>query len=298
MNDSNFTRRTLLRVGAVGIAGSLTGCLDRVQDTVPGFGGPGYRDWLPDPRALGIDHYSAAHVDVAEVDDNRREFERDFFDEVRTIDQWIPGIDFQDLDDLTFLDNTFVAAGDFDADRVVDAVREQEYTYGSEYEGYEIYDRDEQSAIGISDDRLVGVSYRGELSPALTIEIVVDAGAGDEDRYHEVDDDFASVTDELGTATFVGARTNPPREETGVESGRFRNQVGLGSAWDVDGETTDVKAVVAFRNERDVDGRAVEDWIAEDSSFEYVYDTDVEEDGTLAIVEGTIDTRDVETLPF
>lgn len=304
MNERSVSRRGVIRAGVFGSAMGLAGCLDAadrvpvdVPADVPVIGGPGYTDWLPEPRVLGTDHYQVAYLDVADVDDNRHEFDRNLFDDIRSVDEFLPGVEFEDLDELVIGEATMVASGDHDVGSVADELRDDGYRFETEYEGYEIYSLENVRAVGVGEDHLIVGAGVGDRSARTYVEIVIDTERGEEQRYHEVDADFEAITDALGGGTLHMVETYPREDETEPERGRFRNNVGTGVGWDVDGPTTDLDVVLAFRDEGDVHAGDVEEWLAAESLFEYAYDLDVDEDGSLATVSGTIDTRDLEEMP-
>lgn len=298
MFEDDISRRRVLRasgtLAASGAISSLAGC------SGPGPLGSGaekYRNVLYDPRIIDRDHYFAGYFDVSGIFEHRQEFNRDFFESLRSLDDPIPGLRFEEMGDLVtpglYVSGSRVVTGEYESDDIVTAVREADYSRAEDYEGYEIYERD-GGAVGVSDADIIRSRPAGSQSGTAMVKFVIDAKTGDVSRYHKVNSDFEELSGTLGAGHMTILGTTEPTEETDAEAGQFRNNVGYGSKYDVNGEETDLQVVFVFLDERDVVVRDIETWTDNSSAFERAYDISVDENGRTATVSATMDTRDVE----
>ena len=285
----------MLRAGAIGGVAGLAGCLEALMQAMDE---PLYRQWLPAPRALEVEHYQVQFLNVSELADNHVSLDQGFYDDIRNLEELFFGVEFDQLDRVTALNNVLVAAGEFDTAAIGAEAEDEGYSSATEHEGYEIYEANENSAIAVAEDATINVPIASNLSAVEITELIVDAQAGNVDRYHETSGDFEAVTDELGFATILGVQTFDPVAQTHPESGQFENNVGVAVGWDIDAGTAEFTAALAFQNEGDVVPSDIEEWTEAASSFDPIDDIVVERADALAIVTGTADTADVESLPF
>ena len=285
----------MLRAGAIGGVAGVAGCLEALMQAMDE---PLYRQWLPAPGALEADHYQVQFLNINEIVDNHTAINQGFYDDVRNLEELFLGVEFDHLDRVTALNNVVVAAGEFDTAAVGSEIEEEGYSYVTEYEEYEIYEANENSATAVTEDATINVPIAGNLSAAEIIELLIDAQAGNVDRYHETNGDFEAVTDELGFATILGVQTFDPVAQTHAEGGQFENNVGVAIGWDIDAGTAEFTAALAFQNEGDIVLSDVETWTQAANEFDLIEDLTVESNDALAVVTGTADTADVESLPF
>ena len=293
--DHQFSRRTMLKTGALGGVAGLAGCLDTLMQAMDE---PLYRQWLADPGAFDADHYQVQFLNVDEIADNHTAINQGFYDEVRNIEGVFPGVEFDQIDRVTALNIVMIAAGEFDTAEIVDELEEDGFSHESEHEGYDIYDMDESAAVGFTDDAVIVVPFASDPPAIELIELIVDAQEGNIDRYHETSGEFEAITDEVGFATMLGVQTFDPVEQTHPESGQFENNVGVAIGWDIDAGTAEFTAALAFEDAEDVVPSDIEAWTQAADEFAAVEDPTVESDGTLAVVTGTADTADIQSLPF
>lgn len=295
MSKDGISRRMALKMSgaalSVGVTGSTAGCLGML-----GLGDSPdvYRNWLPDPFIFDRDHYSVGYLQPAEIDEHRRELDRDMYndlsDAVESQLSFLP-MRFREYEDLLFANQAWIATGDYEVDDVESELRREDFSRRSAYEGYELHERDERLVVGVNDDAIL-------VGPLDTVRYFIDAAEGEEQRYHEVEPDFELVTDAVGAGTFATAQSHDAYDDTNVDRGRFEAQVGSGATVEVDGETTTISVGLAFLDERDIFTSDIEAWTREDSLFDRAYDIEVDQDGRLATVEATLDTRDLDTIPL
>jgi hypothetical protein len=127
----------------------------------------------------------------------------------------------------------------------------------------------------------------------MNVRYLVDAKNEEERRYHEIDPDFEELTDELPSGDYLAATTFERRQETVIEHGRFRNQVGLGLTSTLEEGESDLELLLIFLDERDVIDRDIEDWTREDDYFTLWRDQEIETDGRIVTITGKIRTRDI-----
>lgn len=293
--ESKPTRRDVLQIsGLVGVGAmtGLSGCAGFLQ----GGGGGTYRNWSFSPSILGQDHYWVLQLDASSIHESRHDFNQDFFDNIRGTEDSIVGVRFDELDDLlmTASGQVSVATGDYEVDTVVEQARSEDYVRDEDYEDYQIYTLEGQESIAISEDNLILAQHTSEQPSTGLAKIAIDTDRGEERRYHEENSNFETLTDQLGKGDFTYAYTQEPSEETNAESGQFENRVGYGAKYDVSGETADVVVKLLFRTEADVSVTDVETWTTTADLWSTFYDLSVEQDGAVATVSGTVDTRDIE----
>lgn len=291
--DRNVSRRTLLQAGALGGVVGVAGCAEALLEAIDE---PVYRQWLAAPRAFDTDHYRVQFLNVNGIDDNRTALDRSVYDDVRNVEERFPGIEFDQIDRLTAVGVVRIVEGEFDVDEVDRELEDEGFSRVRVYEGLEIYEEDRGSAFGISDDAAISVPPSGARTASEFVEIFADAREENVERYHEADRNFEALTDELGFATMLVAQTNDPRGATDPERGQFENNVGFAYGWNVDGGTSDFTVALAFESAGDVVLSDVEEWAETSRTFEDVEDVDIESEDALAIVTGTADTADVDSV--
>lgn len=300
MSDRGQTRRSVLRgagaaVGAGALA-SIAGCMD----SIPGVGSGGqYSQWLPEPGEIGDqDHYSFTYFDTAVLADNEDELADDTVDSVESIEQFWDPVDVDWDETSWFLYGTHVVvAADYELEDVVDDLEDDDYEEESEYEGYQIFEKEGRGvAVGngmIASTGLFDVSE----DPADDLEELIDVSNGEEDRYVEEEADMGALVDELGGGTFVTGQTLAEPDRENPAAGAFDDMVAKGNVTSVDGEVADQKYVVVYDNERDVDLDDPEEWVeandSRDEEFDDLDDVEYSQNGRLGLVTGTIDTDDI-----
>lgn len=298
--DINRTRREVLRTSGatigVGVLASLSGCAGFLQS-----GGPGdYRNWAFSPSAISQDHYWTLRLDASSLHEARHEFSQEFFDSIRGTSDSYVGMRFDEFDRLLITAGGLVSvgAGEYEVDQIVERARDEGYGRGEDYEGYQIYTLEGEESIAISEEDILVALETPQHSSAGLAKIAIDTARGEERRYHEDNSHFEAVTDALDAKEITYVYTHEPHDETKPENGQFRNKVGSGMRFDVNGETTDALIATAFRSEQDVDRNAIRSWTDTADGWEKFYDVKVETDGAIATVSGTVDTRDIDGSVF
>lgn len=269
------SRRSVLEAGAavtsLAVAGSLSGCSSL-------FGGDDfdYVDWLYAPGTVqDVDHYWFTAVDLGTWHDHEDEL-GDGYEELREDTMDFPleqmNVDFEQVEHELLVGAGGVYIGDFDEDSVVDALEADGYAETDTYEGYSLYrdETDEQFEdleryIAIDGETVVanaGIANGSDARDGL--EALVDAGAGEQTRYMDDNEDFAILTDELDSGSFVYGETMEPVAETDVSSGEFAGTVANGTRTRLDGGQTTFTAVLVFEGSEEIDVEDIEAWTETD----------------------------------
>ncbi|PSQ43194.1 hypothetical protein BRD07_02220, partial [Halobacteriales archaeon QS_9_68_42] len=233
------SRRRFLGVAGAAALASTAGCLRRLQDAAttvefPDPGPPTYRRWLPAPGALpGEDRYNASHLRMADLLGDgpvgragvglRNLFARTGRDPL--------GVDSGDVEAVVKIDlaRATTLLGTFDPEAVGAAAERAGYA-GTGADGeFEVYERDDQPRAAAVGESAVVQTHSDE-DPTAVLGAVLDAGRGEVDRYHEVDDRFARLSRAAGGGTLAWVH---PDGGPGVPE----SAVGSASAQQFDGET-------------------------------------------------------------
>ena len=230
MTNLLLTRRSLLRrSGAAALTAGLVssaGCTEtlpplgqRIQygrvdvpdenTRPPGASGPTYRRWNPAASALPTDDLDPGFINYATPSnlgeevvgfDNREAhfFQKPYLDYF--------GIDYDTYEQvigLHAIDTTYVLIGEFDAATVEETLADSGYAEDGSYGEYAVYTRDDSPrTTAVTNGTIVWA--RNEQSKAI-VEAVIDAGNGDVERHHEVDEIFALATNAVGSRPWVFA---------------------------------------------------------------------------------------------
>ena len=228
MKESPLTRRSLLkRTGAAGLAVGLTataGCTESLPplgqnvqygrvnvpepNTQPfGLSGPTYRRWFPAGSALPsdeldpgfINYTTPSNLGVDTIGFNSRE--PHFFQKLYLDYLGIPYDDISQVIGMHAIDTTYVLIGSFDAATIGDTLTGSGYDEDGTYGNYTLFTRnDGPRTAAVTSDAVVLV--RHEQSRAI-VEAVIDAGNGEIQRHHEMDTDFETATDAIGSRPWV-----------------------------------------------------------------------------------------------
>jgi hypothetical protein len=291
-------------------AGSLSGC-----SSIPFIGGAGYTEWIPAPGEFQeSEQLLVASTDPATIVENEDNFDEDTYDST-TEDIEALDIDYEDLTTQVVAAAGFSVAlqvydGDYDESTVVDALEdgdtgEGEFGEEGEYEGYTVYldqaddaPDDPETAFGVDGTLVVQTSSTEDLDAEEMLELAIDTKNGDGTRFVDDNEDFSTVTDEVGDGTSLRAsvREDPP-EEPDPESGSFEGQVGEGRSVTINGETADLKYVVLYEDEGDADEGDLEDYFDAEDGLDEEYsangDPSYNVGGRVGTIEFSFDTDEL-----
>jgi len=250
----------------VGVALSA-GCLSSV-----GIGGPTFSDWYYAPGTVeDEDHATATYVDTVVLDDRSPDL-GNFGDILESaLESSLEGTDL-DLDDTEW------AAGSggvgFAVTESVEEVREDlesnDFEEDDQESGYSIYTKNNR-AFGVKDGFVLssGASQfvgGGGGDGEDVVEAMIEAEAGETERYQDANDDFRAALDAVDPALYVSLQSFEERDETFVEQGRFEGTVASGTRLhfpDPEGDDVEFTAVFVYDDADDVEENDVEEYIQE-----------------------------------
>lgn len=274
-----LSRRAYLVSSSVALTTALAGCSNPVADG-ESFDPPEYTSWIPhslDPP-LSVDTTSALPEQFVDPDDEVRygipyeEFGYELF--ITELPTEYNDVDREEHEQIE------VIVGEFDADAVEEALRE-------EFRGLEPAGEDgdfrlfEDGSLGIADGVIVVTSS------AEAFEATVEAYRGERSRLVTEDEAFRILTDKLGDGGMIQTAILEPEAEEYLVRGRHQIP---------DGETTDLRLVRVYEDESAAEAN-------EDSGQELAegcilgvvpwLDSTVEVDGRSVIVSGTVRTEKI-----
>lgn len=315
------SRRSLLQtcagtVGA-GAIGSLAGCFGQQSgdgggnggDDTDGTSGDGdgddgdgssatgqgndlwYAQRLPDPTALGDDHYSFAYTAMADLlahtDDTGI---------AEPTAHEVEGISFSAVTHVLLIGqegaavpSIFYYAGSFDPSEYVErggnlrGVVEQGERHGLALWGPEA---DGAYAVGAGEGTLVQ-AHDPDGDPLEAVTAVLDATEGETARYAEVDADCRRLVDALGSGTAVRGRRHEPTDD-------LPDLVGEGVALTLGEAEARAQASFVFADEASVSPDDAASWAALGWAFDEPTAAAVQTDGPVATVDRTLALGEVE----
>lgn len=298
------SRRQMIRgsvaLGGVSMAG-LSGCL--------GFGGSGgttLEGWLVDPGRLPTDDnsYLIRALDLSAFAAQSDSFPREEWTEYR--DDQLSSFEFtrlfaEDVDLLVTAGGGWLASGynvvsgSIDPETVSSDLESSEYSLAREYEGFELYEREEsQTAVALGSDVLIPVSAF-EDDPLRSAELVIDTRDGDSRQYGAIVSEVGTVLSSASIGDWFFGQVTPgePTEETNVEQGQFRDELGFGASMSIGSDTTEFEYVILFLDESAVVRQDIEDWTREADAFDRWREIDVDTSGNMATVTGQFPTAEI-----
>ena len=305
MSDEQ-TRRTVLKagtaLGSLAVVGSLSGC-----SFLSGGDSTSYQTWLFEPGAVSDrNHYSFSVIDHDVLQSNEENLE-DTYDAYESLEDSFPleqmGVGYDSLDTtITVGDPGIVLLGEFSRDEAVSEFEDtDEFDTTDEYEGYTIVtddDEDPSGVAGIADGTAVAArsSLLGPDDTELqeVVETLIDANAGEEDRY-VVQENMGAVVDSLGSGTMIAGWTQEETEETNIQNGEFEGVVGSGVRITVNEDAANYRISLVFADSSDADTDDIEEWTDSDQ-FEEGFDLDdisISQNGRVVEVTGTGDTDEI-----
>jgi hypothetical protein len=157
---------------------------------------------------------------------------------------------------------------------------------------YTLYNGGELDGTVALADGVILSGSNPEMDSTANVESVIDAKAGEADRYATQNGDMATITNELGSGTFLGGTTSQRVTETNLESGLFEGQVGYGYADTIRGEEMETREVFLFDDPASVDMETVEAYRDIDL-FEDFTRLSASQNGRVVLVTGAVATADI-----
>lgn len=314
MNQKRFSRRNVVQWSGVVAGGFLAGCIGEVPlaDTESGandnngFGsgvplGDGgvtassYRPWLIDPALLNQEQHTVAVTTppaVAEYSAN-----------IRT-DDWENYLNFAvgrfeftqfqpaDLNHvIVVFPHYSIALGNFDVEKIGSNLRQNDYGLTETYKRYDIYLRnDNRRAVGLANDQLIFVHPLAS-NLGRIVRFIIDANAGEERRYHEVNPDFETLTEAMPSGDIMFESAGAPEQGSNTGTERLRNTAARGFAFSLAGEDTDASLTLVFVDSDDVIERDIEEWVQSTDVFNTWQDIKININGRIATIKGVAQTR-------
>lgn len=320
MHRGRLSRRTVLLSAGTAVVAGLAGCTGSsdsgspttttIEETTKTSGGEEtpttephdpvsidgapYSLWMPEAGTFKeTHHYGFSAVNFQEIAE-RSDTVPSGLEQSPHVSGWQPvDIDWQDVSLSLFFQRNFVIRGGYDADAVTEAVVSHDaWSRETVGDGNEVIVKNDGSkAIGVSDEAIVISPTFGEDDDAAeNVQQIVDTVAGNRVRYIGANDVMYDLVAELRDGTIVQGRTMQEVEEGNVSEGQFPGQVGRGRWGQYRDDATDVKIVVAYAGESDVDVADLETFVDEnDDEFGAWNGLEVSQNGRLGVISGTLD---------
>jgi len=304
------SRRRFLKSSGALVGASMLGASAGCTGILGGGGGGGsglsaQTDWYYEPGAVqDSDHYAVSYQNNLEIVDNEDQFDSDVYDDLEnnfeSTYEYL-GLDFDEVESRTYFGGflaQLLSGYQVDQSEVVESLEDAEYDDDDEYEGYQVFlGPNEVQAVGLTNNDIVvaGSAWNSDAEAQDVLETTIDTYNGDEDRYADENEQFATLTSQLDGGAFDYATTHEETEETSAENGEFEGAVARGSSQSVDGETMSAQAVIVFDSADDIDTGDVEDWMDAEGSFDEIDDLSFSTSGRSVEVTGTMDTDDYGT---
>jgi hypothetical protein len=307
------TRREYLRAGSAAVGTGallgLSGCLDAVPFV---GGGASYRQWMHEPgemREDGDDYFFTMQK-PSQLANNQDSFDGDYYDDNIESDYTPVDVDFEDVTREISFSNVSVLVGSFDTSDVADALEDEdngEYEEDSTYNGWTLYLQADGSSLTdgyalkdggfLGSPTVVNASGTAEVDADEALELVADTKSGSGSRYVNAEDDANLLTNRLGDATYVYGSLSEETDTDDPENGQFENSTGFGLRQQVNGGTTNVKYLVLYDSQGDVDTGDLEDWVDanedDGDTFDDIDDVSVNQNGRVGVVSGSLPTDDI-----
>jgi serine/threonine protein kinase len=262
-----------------------------------------YTDWLYAPSVIGNrPGYFFGAVDDTELRANEQFFASSYnpATQVSSFPFAPMGVGYEAIDTRVNVGFTStVVAGSFDEESVLSTLADNGFEEDRTYSGYTVTTSESDSQFGgtqviaVNGSIAVTDSGGGNIgpNPQDSVEAIIDASQGNVERYAEADEDMALVVDEFETYTNLLGQTQEPPQETNIDEGQLAGQVATGQSIIINGETTDLTAVIVFANQSAVDTDAIEEIVSNEPPFSTADDTAVSASGRTARITATVDTE-------
>jgi hypothetical protein len=201
------------------------------------------------------------------------------------------GVDFEDFDWLLCVNGHTVGSvgsDGMDADEINRTISKTSYTQFDEYNGYDIYKREDmRRTVGIGDERVIYSGLGSE--PADEITRVIDVGTGSVPRWHEANADLARIIEAAGAApvTHIGGT----RTEVNGHQADFE-----GLTVNTDDSYVYPRWLLLFADGVSISRREIESHIAQSAGALEPTRIDIKQTGQLVSVLGKILPEDFRTI--
>lgn len=280
----------------------LAGCIE----TISGGGGGGTEsfgavgEWLPAPTEFdtGLEHYSVSagspSSKAAQVSESV--FEGTFRPSLQFANPTAADTDLRlsgtgSAQNSAYQISFSAYIGSFNPEWVGDNVlRNNQFEQGQDYEGFNIYNRQAQTAIAVSESAYLSAEVAGNSPDAeRAVTLIIDSSLGNVGRYAEEHPDMPALADGLPSAHDFSAETFEPVGNTNPASGMFENLVGRGSTTRINGAVNENAQVLQFTDEGDVRERDIEEYIVDSGQFSnYRGRPEFSINGPQVVIEGTV----------
>jgi len=195
------------------------------------------------------------------------------------------------------------ATGDFSQSDVVGELEDSDFDEEDTYSGFTIYEGESEGSyydtnisVGVSSSIVVAASDDDSTSTTESdatdlLEVVIDAGTGDADRYAEESDDFNKLISTMQGKDLQDCHT---QDSPGYYA-TFDDTVGRGTSYNnISEDDSDFVEYLLWEESDDVDTDNVEDYIDNlEGSYTDYDDLTSEQDGRMVKVTGTISTTSI-----
>ncbi|MFB6142164.1 MAG: hypothetical protein ABEJ30_02340 [Halorientalis sp.] len=306
MTDRPISRRRVLQGGTAITTAALAGC-SSVTSLLGGGGGRPYLSWLAAPDELDMDHYRFRYFKPATWQEYEDDFDEAYYEQFAGYFSGFVGeigLDLDETESVMFPAFGQVISHTAGQDTVVEELEDRDFEENGEHEGYTIYTLQSEeffessiTTVGVSGNAVVragGTSTDAEWTSTEIVESIIDAKAGEVDRYHQENDDFDRVTSAVSTGALTTATTQEEVDDGNPVSGVFENQVARGSSLSLGSDTSHATAVRVLADSDDTDRDAAEEWMEDGGGFDDdLQDRSLSINGRVIKVTGTIKTDDL-----
>lgn len=295
-----LSRRTLLRIGAVSGAAAFAGCTNAFKGGRPAAS---FDDWLYEPGTVAdTDHYLALRYAPSVIAECASSLDDTVYDVLQAFGSGshdLVGVGFAQTDAQLVFGKNSVLTADFEASDVEATLKDDDFVAEGTYKEFEVFlGPNENTAVGIGDaDIIVARSsgiFGGGIRAERIFQAIVDAHAGDAERYVDDNTDFGTLVDELGDGTLQSARTHEETDSTDTDEGRFAGEVARGITSALVDEGIETTFMLVFNEASDTDTGDIEDWVEandSDGAFANFESVEVSTSGRTALVTGSEPTR-------
>jgi len=283
-------RRTFLAGAGSAVAASsvgLAGCLGDDGDAAT-------TDWIPAPDLFDADGYRAFSTSpsaLAEIQDSLTPSVIEEYESV-VLDWQVADPTLEDVDRYTSGekdDAGYIAVEHgLDVGILAENLEADGFAAAGEHAGYDLYEADGgASARALDDGRLVAAAAPDD--GVGIVEGVIDAGNGDQERYHEANDAVAEVVGTIDTTDNFWIEGYQRQTNTIAARGIFTDSVARGYGVLLDAEEVEATRVEVFTEDADIEEAAINTYTEENPLLDGAQGLDWRVDGRLLVIEWTAD---------